>query len=70
MMEFFWEGIGFNRRYIDGYVKNSTELTPAMAKGVPDRVMWSDVMVTSFESLIAKLCKRVVLHVPREDFKN
>ena len=62
----FLGGIGYYRRYINGFATNSAELIPAMAKGALDRIMWSDAMVSSFESLISKLCKRVVLHVPVE----
>ena len=65
-MRSFLGGIGYYRRYINGFESDSTELTPAMAKGAPDRIMWSDAKVSCFESLISKLCKRVVLHVPGE----
>jgi len=34
-----------------------------MAKGAPDRVMWSYVMVSSYESLIAKLCKKKLCYM-------
>ena len=62
----FLGGIGYYRCYINGFASDLAELTPATAKGAPDRIMWSDAMVSSFKSLVSKLCKRVVLHVPGE----
>ena len=56
----FLGGIGYYRRYINGFASDLAELTPATAKGAPDRIMWSDAMESSFESLW-----RISLH--RED---
>ena len=55
----FLGGIGYYRRYINGYASDSAELTPATAKGAPDRIMWSDAMVSSLNHLLQSYVKEL-----------
>ncbi len=59
--------IGFYRRFIRGFHRGSSLLTPHTAKTSPGKVEWTSPMLEGFRELCNSLCDHVCLCVPCED---
>ena len=47
---------GYYRRFIENYAAHSCALTDATRKSAPERVVWSDIMLTEYSFLKNSLC--------------
>ena len=60
----FLGSVGYYRRFIDGFAKLSSSLTPATSVRAPGRIQWTPDMLDAFHSLRKSLCNFCVLNVP------
>ncbi len=60
----FLGSMSYYRKFVDGFSKWSSVLSPATALSSPARVVWTEERDTAFKALHESLCKRVVLFVP------
>ncbi len=60
----FLGAVGFYRKFVDGFAKTSSLVTPSTTLSAPHRVIWTREMDEAFKALRVSLCERVVLHVP------
>jgi len=60
----FLGNVGYYRRFVQGFANSSALLTPATAKTVLGRVVWTQEMLDAFYTLCESLCSQCVLSVP------
>ncbi len=56
--------IGYYRRFVEGFHRWSSCLTPHTVKMSPGEVQWTDSMLEAFSKLCMSLCNHVCLNVP------
>ena len=60
----YLRSVGYYRRFIDGFAKLSSSLTPATSFREPGRIQWTLDMLDAFQFLRKSLCNYCVLNVP------
>ena len=63
-MRAFLRTASYYRKFIDGYSRLSSMLSPATSSRVPGKVTWTPEMLAVFRKLKCSLCYCVMLHVP------
>ncbi len=56
--------VGFYRRFIAGFHRWSSVLTPHTSKSLVGELKWSSLMLEAFHGLCSELCHSVCLYVP------
>ena len=54
----------YYRKFIEGFARLSSLITPATSMSAPKVVEWSEERVQAFEALKVSLCNHVTLHIP------
>ncbi len=60
----FLGSMSYYRKFVDGYAKLSSTLSPAVSLRAPQQVIWTEEMMANFCKLKDSLCNHVVLTIP------